>query len=35
MKTELVKLLFNTECPEFGETLHGALQRFKLVERRL
>ncbi|XP_070855517.1 uncharacterized protein [Drosophila suzukii] len=31
----IVELPFNTESPEFGETLHGALKRFKSVERRL
>jgi len=31
----IVELPFNTESPEFGETLQGALKRFKSVERRL
>jgi len=31
----IVELPFNTERPQFGETLHGALKRFKSVERRL
>ncbi|XP_070071097.1 uncharacterized protein [Drosophila takahashii] len=31
----IVELPFNTENPEFGGTLQGALKRFKSVERRL
>ncbi|XP_043947289.2 uncharacterized protein LOC122817906 [Drosophila biarmipes] len=31
----VVELPFNAENPEFGDTLHGALKRFKSVERRL
>ncbi|XP_044313278.1 uncharacterized protein LOC123037280 [Drosophila rhopaloa] len=31
----IVDLPFNTENPDFGETLQGALKRFKSVERRL
>jgi len=31
----IVELPFNTESHEFGETLQGALKRFKSVERRL
>ncbi|XP_044315252.1 uncharacterized protein LOC123037660 [Drosophila rhopaloa] len=31
----IVDLLFNTENPDFGETLQEALKRFKSVERRL
>ncbi|XP_070075755.1 uncharacterized protein [Drosophila takahashii] len=31
----IVELPFNTENPEFGGTLQGAIKRFKSVERRL
>ncbi|XP_043949702.1 uncharacterized protein LOC122818703 [Drosophila biarmipes] len=31
----VVELPLNAENPEFGDTLHGALKRFKSVERRL
>ncbi|XP_033251766.1 uncharacterized protein LOC117190846 [Drosophila miranda] len=31
----IVELPFHTTHPEFGDTLQGALQRFKMVERRL